>query len=42
MSAILSHKIISYKGIIIKIAKINHDTLLIYFSVGHAICLDLS
>ena len=41
MSAILSHKIISYKGIIIKVSKLNYYILVIYFSVGLAVCLDL-
>ena len=41
MSAILNHKIISYKGIRIKVSKLNHDTLVIYFSVCHSICLHL-
>ena len=41
MSVILNHKIISYKGIIVKVSKLNHDTLFIYFLVGLALCLDL-
>ena len=41
MSVILNHKIISYKGIIVKVSKLNHDTLFIYFLVGLALCLHL-
>ena len=41
MLAILKHKIISYKGIILKVSKLNYDTWVIYFSVGLASCLDL-